>query len=223
MARFISINHLSFSFTDSPVDFRDISMVLSQQRYGLLGDNGIGKTTLFKLINQELPAEHGRIHCDGVICTMAQHADNQVADIASALDIRGKLEALARVNDGQCDAEDFDLIGDDWDIGARAEVLLSEFSLSQPLDAPFQSLSGGEKTKVRLIRVMLTKADFYLLDEPTNNLDVHSRRILNTWMMQSDAGFLIISHDRDLLSGVDAIVELTEKGVELYEIGRAHV
>lgn len=77
-------------------------------------------------------------------------------------------------------------------------------------------LSGGQKTKVLLAKTMLSKADFILLDEPTNNLDGISRRILLEWIKNSDHGFIIVSHDRELLGSMDEMIELTTKGIHRY-------
>ena len=79
----------------------------------------------------------------------------------------------------------------------------------------FESLSGGEQTKIRLLRLMLSKFDFLILDEPSNHLDKNARIWLANWIAKQD-GILVVSHDRLLLSQANRIYEMTTKGIQKY-------
>lgn len=84
------------------------------------------------------------------------------------------------------------------------------------------SASGGERTRAALATAILQQPDFVLLDEPTNNLDRAGRMAVQAWLAGWRKGAVVVSHDRELLEGVDAIVELTELGAQRYGGGWSH-
>lgn len=131
----------------------------SNTKYGLVGPNGVGKTTLARIISGELKPTKGS--CDSEI----------------------KIEFL-RQND--------------------------------PPPAEFKHLSGGEWTRLRINRAISQPADFYIFDEPTNNLDLDGKNLFIQFVKSCPVGFLIISHDRHLLEHVDAILELSNRGLTKY-------
>lgn len=131
------------------------------------------------------------------------------------LGIDGILTALRAVETGDVDVAHFDAIGQDWDIAARACQALAAAGLTlgeEELDRPVRTLSGGEAMRVGLAGLHLHRPELAILDEPTNNLDAagraHVRGLIDSWR----GSLLIISHDRQLLEGVDRIVELYGTG-----------
>src|SRR5690606_8046544 len=84
------------------------------------------------------------------------------------------------------------------------------------LNQLFHQLSGGQKTKALLAKTLIFTADFFLFDEPTNNLDAQSRAILYRYIENSSKGVIIVSHDRKLLNKCDRIIEITTKGIDVY-------
>ena len=213
------INHLSYAIPNTPVQFDNIMLSFTNHRYGVIGDNGTGKTTLLKLIAGLLKPHQGTIVCDGTMAYCPQHLEsfNPDASILEILGIHEKWDAFHRVQQGDIRDNDFELIGDDWGLETEISELFQRLDLNAlSLQSPFSNLSGGQKTKVLLAKTMLSKADFILLDEPTNNLDSASRKILLEWIQKSNHGFLIISHDRALLESMDEIIELTSKGLLRY-------
>ena len=88
--------------------------------------------------------------------------------------------------------------------------------LSLPLHRPIASLSGGERTRVALARLLIEAPDLLLLDEPTNNLDADGRQAVAQLLERWQGGVLVASHDRALLERVDRIVELTPIGISVF-------
>ena len=213
------INRLSYAIPNTPVQFDDVTLSFTNKRYGIIGDNGSGKTTLLKLIAGLIKPHQGTIVCDGTMAYCPQHLESITPEISilELLDIQEKWDALHRVQLGEIRDHDFELIGDDWGLESEVATLFQHLNLSPLLlQSPFSTLSGGQKTKVLLAKAMLSKADFILLDEPTNNLDSASRKILREWIKNSEHGFIIVSHDRELLGSMDEMIELTAKGIHRY-------
>ena len=213
------INRLSYAIPNTPVQFDDVTLSFTNKRYGIIGDNGSGKTTLLKLIAGLIKPHQGTIVCDGTMAYCPQYLESITPEISilELLDIQEKWDALHRVQLGEIRDHDFELIGDDWGLESEVATLFQHLNLSPLLlQSPFSTLSGGQKTKVLLAKAMLSKADFILLDEPTNNLDSASRKILREWIKNSEHGFIIVSHDRELLGSMDEMIELTAKGIHRY-------
>jgi len=215
----VGIKHLSYSIPDTLVQFENLTLTFDQRHYGIVGDNGVGKTTLLKLIANVILPQHGSIQSNGIIAYCPQNAEDYFsnATIADVLNITTKLQALNRIHQGDLAPENYEIIDNDWDIEERAKKILCDFAwFDIDFDRHFSSLSGGQKTKCLLARVILAKADFILLDEPTNNLDQQSRRKLYDWIQNTKQGLLIVSHDRTLLDFMDEIIEITSKGFNRY-------
>ncbi|WP_131782401.1 ribosomal protection-like ABC-F family protein [Legionella gresilensis] len=212
----IIAQHLSYDFltTDSP--FKDISLSLTQKRYGIVGDNGVGKTTLLKILAKALKPEQGSLEIQGSVeyCPQVNSYNNR-SSVAELLGIHNKLKALDRIAQGYFLENDYDLIGSDWDIKTRAQQILIDLGLEAiGFERTITSLSGGQKTKCWLARAMLSDTDFILLDEPTNNLDTETKDYFFNWLQKTKQGIIIASHDRQLLNYVDEIIELTSIGIK---------
>ena len=139
------------------------------------------------------------------------------ASISDILGVSPILQALERINNGSVDETDFDIVADHWDIEKRIQDALSTFNL-WPIDLnqSFHQLSGGQKTKALLAKMLIFTADFFLFDEPTNNLDAQSRDILYQHIENTSKGVIIVSHDRKLLNKCHCIIEITTKGIDVY-------
>ncbi|STX52389.1 ABC transporter ATP binding protein [Legionella busanensis] len=214
----IIAQYLSYDFTTAGSPFKDISLSLSQKRYGIVGDNGVGKTTLLKILAKVLKPERGSLEIQGTVayCPQINTYDNK-SNVAKLLGIHNKLEALDRIDQGYYLEEDYELIGNDWDIKTRAQQILIDLDLETiGFERTLTSLSGGQKTKCWLARAMLSYADFILLDEPTNNLDSETKDYFFNWLQKTKQGIIIASHDRQLLNYVDEIIELTSIGIQHY-------
>lgn len=215
----IILNHLSFHIENTPINFADISLSFEAKKYGIVGKNGVGKTTLLRLISGELEPDTGNVQHSGNIVTVEQshHNIRVQATLSEVLGVDEILQALNRVACGEVSDADFDIIGHNWDIEKRTTDALSTLNL-WPMDLKqhFHKLSGGQKTKILLAKTLIFSADFLFFDEPTNNLDKSSRDILYQYIGKSSKGIILVSHDRELLNQCDQILEITSKGIDIY-------
>jgi len=209
---------LTYKLPNNKSLLTDLSFSLPKAKHGLVGNNGLGKSTLLKLITGELIPTAGKIECNMSVSYLPQDftaSDND--SIASVLSVEEKLAAFNRVLAGDCCESDFELIADDWDLVQTIENRLAEFGLSQfTPDTKVKNLSGGQRTRLLLCKVFANNCDFILLDEPTNNLDSESRNLLYHKIISSEKAMLIVSHDRKLLQLMDNIAEISSLGIKLY-------
>lgn len=209
------IQNLNFQIPNTKVQLTDINLSFAKQKYGLIGDNGIGKTTFFKLITGRLKPHSGRLVVPSF--SYLQQEPQKEQTIQEVLEIDEIMAALFRIQNGSIAAHDFDLAQNNWDLEQRIKLLFDEWRIAYlQLNTPFSDLSGGEQTKIQIIKAILSQAELILLDEPTNHLDKNSRTKLMDWIEASKQLFIIISHDRKLLSKMDGILELNSKGMQIY-------
>ncbi len=215
----IILNNVSFHLDHTPVRFNGINLMFESLRYGIVGHNGVGKTTLLKLLIGDLIPDSGSLlrSCKIIDAPQSHLSVDSKASISDVLGVSHILQALERINNGSVGETDFDIVADHWDIEKRIQDSLSTFNL-WPIDLNqlFNQLSGGQKTKALLAKTLIFTADFLLFDEPTNNLDAQSRDILYQYIENSPKGVIIVSHDRKLLNKCDRIIELTSKGIDVY-------
>lgn len=207
----ITVDQVSWTPDDLHYVLSDVSVTFGSGLTGVVGDNGSGKTTLISLITGDLPPSSGRIITgDLLIGYLPQHLTWQRADtLADVLGVRSITDAIAAIEAGDVQQENFDVIGDDWDIETRAIAALSSAGIDVAgLDRTVQTLSGGEIMIAKVIGLTLTRHDVLILDEPTNNLDVDTRLRLYELLGNWRGICLVVSHDIELLERVDAIVEL---------------
>lgn len=218
----ISISHLVFSHSpNDPVVFDDVTASISGPRTGIIGRNGSGKSTLLALIAGELTPTSGEVAASGRVARLrqdlVQRADVTVADL---LGISERLAALRRIEAGSIDLSDYDTLGDDWDIEARALAVIAQrapsVSLEGVLDRSTLALSGGEVVQLGLAAVELDGAPIALLDEPTNNLDAAARDALYAAVEAWPSQVVVVSHDVTLLNLMDQIVEVSPMGLDVY-------
>ncbi|KAA9002069.1 ABC-F family ATP-binding cassette domain-containing protein [Affinibrenneria salicis] len=155
-----------------------------------------------------------------LVIDVSQHGERYLtADtcVASLAGVRHILDALSRIESGSSAPEDFEAVGERWDIRQRLQHELERNGLGY-LDAttPANILSGGEAMRVALISAMLSEADFLILDEPSNHLDRPNRQALIKQLQRWPRGLLIVSHDRQVLETMARIVELSAQGLRSY-------
>lgn len=210
----ILIHEISYTLPPDTVIFDNVTLVFAQFKTGLVGKNGIGKSTLIKLITGELVPDSGSIQISGYVAYVPQNPIiSHDATVAGLLECEVKLKALHRIEQGSMDEEDFQHLNEDWDIEKRMRSELRAFSLDHlAFHHPVTCLSGGELTRLLLTKAFSSHADFLLLDEPTNHLDSHARKLLYDAIKAWQGGLIIVSHDRTLLNLMDEIVELSSAG-----------
>jgi ATPase subunit of ABC transporter with duplicated ATPase domains len=214
----IVLSELSFSLPNGRVVLSGLSASIGPGRTGLLGANGSGKSTLLRLIAGELRPASGSVTVTGEVGYLPQNLTLDVgATVASLLGIASVREAIRAIEAGSVDPAVFDTVGDDWDIEDRAREWLGRLGLAHVgLDDPVRRLSGGEAVLTALSARLLRRPAVLLLDEPTNNLDLDARRRLYTAVESWSGVLLIVSHDRELLSRVDQVADLSGGELHMY-------
>lgn len=211
----ITLSNLSWSTPDGTPVLSGIDLVLPAERIGIVGRNGTGKSTLLRLISGDLAPAGGVIHRSGTVATfrqvVARHSEETLADV---LGLREPLALLRRAEQGLASQQDLEHA--DWTLESRLAAAFAASGLDATADTPVETLSGGQQTRAGLAAAILADPDFLLLDEPTNNLDAAGRVSLAEFLAGWRKGALVVSHDRDLLEGMDAIVELTSLGATRY-------
>ncbi len=195
----LTVEAVSKSFDDtqlfSNVDFK----IYRGEKVGLIGPNGIGKTTLFKMILGKETATEG-------IMTTGHHVNIGYYD-----------QEQSNLN------SDKTIVDEIWDEHPTMDhyqirSLLAQFLfIGDDIFKEISELSGGEKSRVALIKLMLSKANFLLMDEPTNHLDIDSKEVLEDALLNYDGTLLVISHDRYFLNKVtNKILDLSKNGINQY-------
>ncbi|RDI19864.1 ABC-F family ATP-binding cassette domain-containing protein [Lentzea flaviverrucosa] len=202
---------------------------------GLVGVNGAGKSTLLKTLAGLVPAESGRVTLSppaanvGHLSQEPERREGEtvrdflarrtgVADAQAALD--AATEALTAGNDeGYSDALDQWLALGGADLEERSLEVIADVGLSVGLDALMTSLSGGQAARAGMASLLLSRYDIFLLDEPTNDLDLDGLERLEKFVTGLRAGTVVVSHDREFLARtVTSVLELDlhQNSVRLY-------
>ena len=211
----ITLQNLGWSTPDGRDLFSHLDLSFGAERTGLVGRNGVGKTTLLRLVTSELAPQTGTVTTDGRLAVLRQSVrPGPDETIASLFGVTGGLALLARAERGEASADE--LANADWTLEARMAAALADLGLDLPADTSLLSLSGGQATRAALAALTFAEPDFLLLDEPTNNLDRDGRDAVIGLLGRWKAGAIVISHDRELLDTMDAIVELTSLGATRY-------
>ncbi len=195
----LKVQNLSKSFEDSPL-FSNVNFdIYRGERVGLIGPNGIGKTTLFKILLGKLDYNGGNINIGHNV--FLGYFDQEQSNLN----------------------EDNNLIDEVCNENPKISIpearnLLASFLFTG--DEVFKKvgdLSGGEKSRLSILKLMLSKANFLLLDEPTNHLDLPSKEVLEEALTGYNGTILTISHDRYFLNKVATkILEMSKEGIVEY-------
>lgn len=195
---YISISDLGYALPHGEKLISNLSFTFSSPRLALVGANGVGKSTLARLMAQKMEPSEGSIITSGRV----RYFDQMVSPPASG-DVLSYL------------GEVWDLLGEDWSYEMLEEIQ------ALPFEQDLRSLSGGEWMRVRLLHELSQAAESLILDEPSNHLDQRGREFLKVFLREYPGQIILISHDRELLQSMDHIVELTEKGIQSYSGGYA--
>lgn len=215
---FIALDGVSCVLPDGRTLFSDLSETFDQRRTGLVGRNGVGKSRLARILAGLDAPSQGRCLCAGQVLYLAQRTDwHDQPSVAALAGLQPALDALARIEGGSADVRDFELLADRWDLRQRLQAQLEIEGLGHlRADTPGHALSGGEAMRVALAGALLSQADHLVLDEPTNHLDTASRAALARQLQRWPSGLVVVSHDRQLLDGMERIVELSPSGLRSY-------
>ncbi|WP_127144725.1 ABC-F family ATP-binding cassette domain-containing protein [Pelagibacterium montanilacus] len=211
----ITLTHLGFATADGRTLFSGLDLAFGPTRTGLVGRNGVGKSTLLKLISGELVPRTGSVSISGTLAMLRQSlAPGDGETVAGLFGVADAMATLALAMKGDATAEE--LADIDWTLEARLEAALARFGLAAGPETALDHLSGGQRTRAMLAALVFAEPDFILLDEPTNNLDRDGRDAVLTLLAQWQGGAIVVSHDRELLEAMDAIVELMSLGAKTY-------
>lgn len=211
----ITLSDLSWATPDGRELFSDLNLTFGAECAGLVGRNGMGKTTLLKIIAGELQPRSGSVSLNGRISLlrqMVQVTPNET--ISDLFDIVAPLAVLERAARGEASAEDLAVAN--WTLETRLASALAQFGLNADAQTKLTKLSGGQRTRAALAALVFAEPDFIILDEPTNNLDRDGRAAVIEMLAAWRGGAVVVSHDRELLETVDAIVEMNTLGVRRY-------
>ncbi|KGG79420.1 hypothetical protein Y919_12170 [Caloranaerobacter azorensis H53214] len=191
----LDVNNISKSINDKEI-LKNISFKLyKKDKVGIVGRNGVGKTTLLRIITSELEADSGSVKFYGSFGYLPQN-----------LFINNHMYVYELINET-------DKYGD-------FIILLNKFGLKGVEKQKIDSLSGGEKTKLYLIKLLLKKPDILILDEPTNHIDNQTKEWLEDFINNFDGAVLMVTHDRYFLDKtVTKIFELENKSIKEYSGG----
>ena len=235
----IAVKDLVKSFEVGSVLLDGLSFEVHQgERVGIMGRNGCGKTTLFRLLTGELLPDEGEIYIAsgkklGLISQIPHYPAGYTVEqvlrtaFASLEAMRKKMEAIAEnltADAPKALLAEYDRLSSAYQSGGGYEQDTQTDKLCNGLGIPaamreqlFDRLSGGEKTRVNLCRLLLEKTDILLLDEPTNHLDLKSVEWLEEYILKFKGTVLTISHDRYFLDRVvGRIVEISAGKAEFY-------
>ena len=178
----VAAHNVSFTYDVDPVFTGTNFEIRRGEKAALVGPNGVGKSTLMKLITGELQTQKGKLSLgyNLQIGYFAQHHLEQLDGSNTVLDEIWNAAPFLPKNEVRSMLGRFLFSGDD-------------------VDKPVSVLSGGEKSRMVLIKLLLSKANFLILDEPTNHLDMQSKEILASALDDFDGSVLIVSHDRFFL------------------------
>ena len=230
----IDLQNISKQY-DTKVILKDANFTLNHgQRIAVIGQNGQGKSTLFKIIMKQTEPDSGEMAIDKSLkiemldqqpkfkdnLNVRDAIENQLAELKSA---KNEYEELT--NRLITDYENEDLIRrqselasflefhNAWDLDNMIERVLVEFQLKQYEFKDVNLLSGGEQRRVSLAGLLLKKPDVLLLDEPTNHLDVYMVEFLEQLLLKNNFTLLFISHDRYFIDNIATSVVEVDGGV----------
>lgn len=241
----INFNDVNFSYGDNLI-FKNVNFSVNEgERIALVGENGVGKTTLLKLITGELYASGGEvIKKNGIrLGYLAQNggydSQNSVYDemkqvFKEELDAVEKLFQLsARLALAEYDGREYRELSariealekyisskDCYGIDVKIKTVLNGMGFSKFYDRKISDMSGGEKTRFKLARLLLERPDLLILDEPTNHLDVSTLYWLENYIESYKGAVLVVSHDRYFLDRVALITaEIENKTLNVFKGG----
>jgi ATPase subunit of ABC transporter with duplicated ATPase domains len=215
----LSLQNISYIHPNKDLLFENINLTVgNRQKIALIGNNGIGKSTLLKLIANKLLPCKGQIVLDTKPYYVPQiFGQFNHLTIAQALQIEDKLDVLKKILDGNITEKNYALLNDDWTIEERCKEALNYWQLKNlDFSQEMETLSGGQKTRVLLAGIFIHQPKLVLLDEPGNHLDISGRTLLYSYIEATKSSLIIVSHDRKLLNLLNTVCELSKRGISVY-------
>ena len=223
----LSLSKISYAIEGKPLFENASATIPTGHKVGIVGRNGTGKTTLFKLIKGDLALDGGQIEVPsyfrigGVEQEAPASADSLLDTVLAADEERTSLLAEAETTqDANRIADIYQRLGDidAYSAEARASAILAGLGFTfEAQQRPCHDFSGGWRMRVALAAVLFSQPDLLLLDEPTNYLDLEGAFWLEQFLAKYQKTSLIISHDRELLNkSVTGILHLSQQELTYY-------
>ena len=255
----LNVEKLSHGFGDRAI-FNDVSFrLLKGEHIGLIGANGEGKSTFMSIVTGKLKPDEGKVEWAKNVRVgyLDQHAELKkgmsIKDVLKqAFDFLFEMEAnmnsmyeqMADADESQIETlmeevgtiQDLLMAHDFYTIDAKIDEIARAFNLNElGLDKDVTQLSGGQRTRICMAKLLLEKPDILLLDEPTNYLDEHHIEWLRRYLQEYENAFVLISHDMEFLDSViniiyhmenqklDRYVGSYQKFLEVYEMKKSQL
>lgn len=255
----LNVEKLSHGFGDRAI-FNDVSFrLLKGEHIGLIGANGEGKSTFMSVVTGKLKPDEGKVEWSKNVRVgyLDQHAELKkgmsIKDVLKqAFDFLFEMEAnmnsmyeqMSDADDGKIESlmeevgtiQDLLMAHDFYTIDAKIDEIARAFNLDElGLDKDVTQLSGGQRTRICMAKLLLEKPDILLLDEPTNYLDEHHIEWLRRYLQEYENAFVLISHDMEFLDSVvniiyhmenqklDRYVGSYQKFLEVYEMKKSQL
>ncbi len=223
----LNIQNLTYLQGGTPLFQQANLQVFANQRLGLVGHNGCGKSTLFRLIRGEIKSDGGEVSLQSgkTLAFVEQEIANSAqAALEFVLDGDVQLRQLEKIlAHDKHDAEWFEAQQqfesiDGYGAKARAAQLLNGLGFERDtLERPVSSFSGGWRMRLNLARALMHRADLLLLDEPTNHLDLEAILWLEEYLARYPGSILLVSHDREFLNAtVNRIAHVHDCVIDSY-------
>ena len=231
----VNFNNVNFAYAGNII-LENINFTINEgERVGLIGENGAGKTTLLNLISGDLLPENGTVlRKNGMSLGFLRQSGGLEAEgtvySEMLLAVKPQLDAVARLSDlssqlssaeygsAQYRAlaakyeslEKYIAARDCYNAEVRVKTVLGGMGFAGLFDQKISTMSGGEKTRLKLARLLLEEPDLLMLDEPTNHLDLKTLFWLEDYLASFRGAVLVVSHDRYFLDRVTSRILETE-------------
>jgi ATP-binding cassette subfamily F protein uup len=228
---YLSVENLSKSFGERII-FEDLTFGIDKgDKVALVAKNGNGKSTLLKILCGDGTEDGGRIvYRKGIRVDYLEQAENfnpearifdevLKADTQEAQAIKAYSIAIKNPEETEAFEQAFEQMNrvNAWDYDVKVNTILSQLKIEDPLQK-IGELSGGQKKRVALAKILINEPDLMILDEPTNHLDLDMIEWLETYLSKSKSALIMVTHDRYFLEVVcNTIIELEDQQIYKYE------
>lgn len=211
--------NISHQFDNGEMLFQQLSCSMTNNRVGLVGRNGVGKSIFASILSGEQQPSSGTVTLPKSLAVYCQQPSLLLSGELSIAQFLGKdevLKAIKHVESGDCSQHWFDVIKEQWDLPLQLPQQLKELGLPQDTSLPCAQLSGGQIARLQLWQLFESNVELLILDEPSNHLDAQAKRWLLESMRAFKGAILLVSHDRMLLREMNEIWELSGLGLQVF-------
>jgi ATP-binding cassette subfamily F protein 3 len=198
----LEMKDMSKAYTEKPL-FEGVTLTVGRgEKIALLGPNGVGKSTLLKCITHSIDYSGEANYGHNV--NISYFAQNQAEELDVNKTVYETVDEIAK-----------------GELRMKLRSILGAFLFSgEEVDKKVSVLSGGERTRLALCKLLLSPSNFLILDEPTNHLDIQSKQVLKDALTQYEGTFIVVSHDREFLDGLtNRIWDIEDRQLKIHHFG----